>query len=489
MIPTTVAVLQIIIPVILIARLFEARRRSLLASLLYLLGLIAYVAAIAIAGVWLVLPWYTALVYLSVVAIGMRYRASDLRTLRWRPAGRLAYVELGICVLFVAGASGLFVQAVAARRAPAAQASVNLSFPLNGGTYYVVNGGGGALANAHVETLAEHARLYRGQSYAVDIARVDERGLRASALAPSSLEEYASVGEPVLAPCDGRVLQLENTAPDMIPPTPDSQRLAGNFVFIDCGAAQVLLAHLQRGSVTVRAGQSVSAGLRLGAIGNSGNSDEPHLHLHAQRAAKAGATSMLEGDPIPVTFYGRALARNDVVRTAAVPAPAMTETGLLYGQLGSTVVALLMLVVSVRWRRAGLAMFALLFAWASLANARTAWTSPMDYLGYAPFALIDVYRQFIFGFFAQHVTAIVLTIAACQAFIAVALLRGGRWRQAGLAGAIAFLLAIAPLGVGSGLPATPIMALGAAVLWRERRKPGAVIEMPSRRPATLRRAA
>ena len=274
-----------------------------------------------------------------------------------------------------------------------------------------------------------------------------------------------------------------------MPPTADRERLAGNFVLVDCGAAQVFLGHLRQGSVTVQAGQRVGAGLRLGAIGNSGNSDEPHLHLHAQRPVKAGATSMLDGDPVPVTFYGRALARNDVVRTAAVPPPAMTETELLYGQLGSTIVALLMLVVSVRWRRAGLATFALLFAWAAVANARTAWISPMDYLGYASFALIDVYRQFIFGFFAQHVTAIVLAIAACQAFIAVALLRGGRWRRVGLAGAIAFLLAIAPLGVGSGLPATPIMALGAAVLWRERRNRGAVIEMPTRRPETLRRAA
>src|SRR5688572_1886261 len=152
MIPTTIAVLQIIIPVILIARLFEARRRSLLAAMLYLVGLIAYIAATAIAGVWLVLPWYTALVYLTVVAVGVRYRAYDLRTLRWRPVGRLAYMELGVCILFVAGASGLFVQAVAARRAPAAQTPVNLSFPLNGGTYYVASGGGGQMANVHVET-------------------------------------------------------------------------------------------------------------------------------------------------------------------------------------------------------------------------------------------------------------------------------------------------------------------------------------------------
>ena len=489
MIPAAVTVLQIILPGIVIARLFEARRRSLLASMLYLAGLTAYVAATAIAGVWLVTPWYTPLVFLSVVAIGVLYRADDLRTLGWRPVGRLACVELGICVLFVAGASGLLVEAVAARRPPVLQPSINLSFPLSGGTYYVANGGGGELANAHVETLAERARPYRGQSYGVDIVRVDAGGLRATALAPSSLNQYASVGEPVLAPCDGQVLQVENTAPDMTPPVTDREWLAGNFVLLDCGAAQVFLGHLRQGTVGVEAGQKVTAGRRLGAIGNSGNSDEPHLHIHAQRAAVVGSASMFDGAPVAMTFYGRALARNDIIRTAAAPQPMMTETGLLYAQLGSTVIALLMLVVSVRWRRAGLAMFALLFAWASVVNARTAWASPMDYLGYASFALLDVYRRFIFGFFAQHVTAIVLTIAAVQACIVIGLIRGGRSRQVALAGAITFLLAIAPLGVGSGLPATPIMALGAAVLWREQKKPAAIVDIPTRRAATLRRVA
>jgi hypothetical protein len=365
---------------------------------------------------------------------------------------------------------------------------MNLSFPLSRGTYYVANGGSGQLTNAHVETLAEHARAYRGQSYAVDIVRLDDRGRRASSFAPSSLSHYASVGDPVLAPCDGRVLQFENDAPDSVPAR-DGRRMAGNFVLLDCGAAQVFLGHLKQGTVAVRDGEILRAGTRLGAVGNSGNSDEPHLHVHAQAAAAPGATSMFDGEPIPITFYGRPLARNDVVRTAAVPPPTMTETELLYGQLGSTAVALLMLVISVRRRATGLVLFALLFGWASVVNASVALTSPADYLGYAAFVFTDVYRRFIFGFFAQHITVVVLAIAAGQAFIAVALLRGGRWRSAGLAAAVTFLLAIAPFGVGSGLPATLIMALGAGALWGEPVQPRAVIEFVTRQPEMHRRAA
>jgi murein DD-endopeptidase MepM/ murein hydrolase activator NlpD len=40
----------------------------------------------------------------------------------------------------------------------------------------------------------------------------------------------------------------------------------------------VLLAHLQRRSVTVRRGEQVEPGARMARCGNSGNSSEPHLH-------------------------------------------------------------------------------------------------------------------------------------------------------------------------------------------------------------------
>ena len=73
MLSTTVAVLQIVVPFILIARLFEARRRSMLAWTVFILGVVIYVASIAIAGVWLALPWYTGLVYLLVVALASKF--------------------------------------------------------------------------------------------------------------------------------------------------------------------------------------------------------------------------------------------------------------------------------------------------------------------------------------------------------------------------------------------------------------------------------
>jgi hypothetical protein len=65
-------------------------------------------------------------------------------------------------------------------------------------------------------------------------------------------------------------------------------------------------------SVRERVGDSVTTGTRLGEIGNSGNSWEPHLHLSAQRSP--GARTLLDGDPKAMTFDRTFPLRNEVIR-------------------------------------------------------------------------------------------------------------------------------------------------------------------------------
>lgn len=109
----------------------------------------------------------------------------------------------------------------------------------------------------------------------------------------------------------------------------------------------------------------------------------------------------------------------------------------------------------------------LIFAAAAFLNARLALTRPAEYLGYGPLSLSSAYREFIYGWFSQHVQTLVLPIAVGQLLIAVLLTRRRPWRRIGVAGAIVFLCAIAPLGVGSALPFS--FSLSAALLvmeWR-----------------------
>jgi hypothetical protein len=78
------------------------------------------------------------------------------------------------------------------------------------------------------------------------------------------------------------------------------------------------------------------------------------------------------------------------------------------------------------------------------------------------------YQEFITGFFAQHTTAIVATIAVGQLAAAVLMSLRGQVVYLGLLGATFSLVAIAPLGSGAAFPATVIAAWGAILLLRYR---------------------
>jgi len=109
-----------------------------------------------------------------------------------------------------------------------------------------------------------------------------------------------------------------------------------------------------------------------------------------------------------------------------------------------------------------------IFLWAAWTNARLALTNPLEYQGFEELALLEPYRHFIVGWFRDHTASLVLPIAAGQFSIAALLLRNSEWsRRAGAGGAVVFLLAIAPLGVGSAFPFS--LTYGAALVVMARR--------------------
>ncbi|MGB8266358.1 MAG: M23 family metallopeptidase [Candidatus Velthaea sp.] len=146
-----------------------------------------------------------------------------------------------------------------------------------------------------------HHRAYR-QRYAID-ANVMRRGTRARAILPDNLQEYYSFGVPVCSPIDGTVTELEADLPDLPPCFRDSSRPKGNFVAVSASGTTFYLAHLQRGSLSVRVGDAIVAGQTIGRIGNSGNTSEPHLHIHAESS---------DGDPVPFAVSGRWLLRGSM---------------------------------------------------------------------------------------------------------------------------------------------------------------------------------
>ncbi|MEU5594311.1 M23 family metallopeptidase [Streptomyces sp. NPDC020298] len=190
----------------------------------------------------------------------------------WRlPGLPTGHITLGLAagVAVLAGAVWL-VAAVRLHRwkAPLSQP---LLFPLEG-TWYVVQGGGRAL-NHHVSV--------REQRGALDLVALGPYGTRTGP--GHELTAYAAYGRPVRSPCDGRVISAANTVQDQKPGEIRYQPLYGNHVFLDTGREIVKLAHLRPGSVTVTKGDTVHRGQLLGEVGNTGNTTEPHLHIHAER--------------------------------------------------------------------------------------------------------------------------------------------------------------------------------------------------------------
>jgi len=148
----------------------------------------------------------------------------------------------------------------------------------------------------------------------LDFVRIDRFGRRAAGFWPSDPGRYLIFGEPVYAPCAGVVVQTEDQLPDQTPPETDPIHPAGNFVRLECGQADVLLAHLMYASLTVNTGDWVQTGRLIGKVGNSGLSTEPHLHLHAQHPGLE--ENFLARPPMPVRVDGRVLVRNSRLSVA-----------------------------------------------------------------------------------------------------------------------------------------------------------------------------
>jgi hypothetical protein len=182
--------------------------------------------------------------------------------------------------------------------------AVDLTSPLEG-TNVVLNGGSSPFTNAHFRV--------RPQDFALDIVGVNAIGSRASLFGShGDLGSYVIYGAPIFSPCDGRISAVVNTLPDHSPPDGDTENPAGNHVLIECKDIEVLLAHMQQQSVTVTVGELVTTGALLGKVGNSGNTTEPHLHIHAERGGEPGV--ILDGEAVPITIAGRFLVRNSIFR-------------------------------------------------------------------------------------------------------------------------------------------------------------------------------
>ena len=181
------------------------------------------------------------------------------------------------------------------------QATPTLAPPFGPGVWFA--GNGPSNASIHRRTiLAVNGRARIAQRYAIDWLKFGDNGLPYRG-DPRQNASWFGYGENVLAAADGTVTAVKDGIVENVPLSKPAvpitlETVAGNHVVVEHGRGRFgLYAHLQPWSLHVKVGDRVRRGQMLGRLGNSGNSDAPHLHFHL-----CDANSPLGCEGVPYAF-------------------------------------------------------------------------------------------------------------------------------------------------------------------------------------------
>lgn len=165
------------------------------------------------------------------------------------------------------------------------QEAVVVDPPLRGGGWVVGNGCCDPI-NAHRgSTLSLDGDVAVAQRFAIDFVRL-AAGDQAVTGDPADLTSYPDFGQEVHSATAGTVVdaapaEREEQVPGALPAGATVQTADGNYLVVDMGGGRfAFYAHMQPGSLRKQVGDTVAVGEVLGLLGNTGNTDAPHLHFH-----------------------------------------------------------------------------------------------------------------------------------------------------------------------------------------------------------------
>lgn len=203
----------------------------------------------------------------------MEYSRSDAGAYYYRTYFEKAIADLVISLNPQNRINGLRIQPVRALDVPVLERNTTKMILPFQEEWFVYWGGTQVEQNYHVAEIS--------QQYAYDLLMVENGASHRGE--GTKNEEYLVFGKEIIAPCDGRVVQVITGVEDNIPGRTNPEQLTGNTVVLKTDAEEfILFAHLKKGSIMVEEGQDVRRGEVLAQCGNSGNSTEPHLHLSLQ---------------------------------------------------------------------------------------------------------------------------------------------------------------------------------------------------------------
>jgi murein DD-endopeptidase len=176
--------------------------------------------------------------------------------------------------------------------------------PLRGEGWMAANGPSNRDGNEHrraINTVDGKARI--AQRFAIDWIKFGPNGQLWSRDAEKN-SDWFGYGAEILAVADAVVVSVHDAVPENKPDTEARavpitlETIAGNYVILDLGNGRyAMYAHMQPGKMRVKVGDKVRRGDVLGLLGNSGNSDGPHLHFQI-----CDANSPLGSEGLPFVF-------------------------------------------------------------------------------------------------------------------------------------------------------------------------------------------
>ena len=186
-------------------------------------------------------------------------------------------------------------------------AAIVVSPPLKGPRWVAGNGCCNTITPHRGATQAINGALYVPERFAIDFIQLDTQG-RMFVGPGNELKSYPYLGVQVLSATGGTVVSTDDGRPEQIPGsffTGVAMRkgitlhnAGGNDIVVDIGGGRfAFYAHLQPGSLRVKPGDNVVTGQVLGLLGNSGNTDAPHLHFHVM-----DGPSPLKANGLPYVF-------------------------------------------------------------------------------------------------------------------------------------------------------------------------------------------
>ena len=198
-------------------------------------------------------------------------------------------VLVAICTIFLA------IQLVRIYTPPADPVAID---PPLAGEWAMLAGGRSTLISHHYSTPVVRDAL--------DFMQLDEEG-RGYQGDPNRTESWYGFGEPVLAPAEGTVVSVSDVHRDE--PIGDLGQTPpyGNHIVLEISSGRyAVLGHLKQGSARVSEGERVRVGQPIAAVGDTGRSLWPHLHIHVQE----GPNLDQQARTLPVVIGDVLLMRN-----------------------------------------------------------------------------------------------------------------------------------------------------------------------------------